>query len=306
MARRPRIFGEGLVYHVIARGNHRQPTFLHAEDYQGYLERLARYRRQFAVVLYAYCLMPNHVHLLLQTGEPPLARFMQGVQQTYTQYFNRVHGKVGHLFQGRYKAIVCEKDTYLIALIRYIHANPVRAGLVRRLQEYPYSGHGIYLSGRPTDVLDPRPGLRLFGGAAAYQRFCQEGLGEGHRDEYYQILDQRFLGPEEFGARLGSQERPLSRPKGRRTLNQTLKTIAAHLNVSPGVLKGPDRGWRIAKLRTLTAYTLVRRAGFPITEVAVVLGRDITTVSASLSRFSRASETVPGVRRELQRLAKIV
>ncbi len=125
MARRPRLFAPGLLYHVMVRGNQRQKTFLKEQDYQVYLERVAKYRKRCDAVLYAYCLMPNHVHLLLETSREPLAKFMQGLQQSYTQYFNRTHHKVGHLFQGRYKALVCEKERYLLALIRYIHLNPV-------------------------------------------------------------------------------------------------------------------------------------------------------------------------------------
>ena len=97
---------------------------------EAYLDRLARYRKRFSVTVYAYCLMSNHVHLLLETGSEPLSKFMQGLQQSYTQYFNRKHRKVGHLFQGRYRAIVCEKDQYLLTLVRYIHLNPIRAKLV--------------------------------------------------------------------------------------------------------------------------------------------------------------------------------
>jgi len=125
MARRPRLFAPGLLYHVMVRGNQRQKTFLKEQDYQAYLERVAKYRKRCDAVLYAYCLMPNHVHLLLETSREPLAKFMQGLQQSYTQYFNRTHHKVGHLFQGRCKALVCEKERYLLALIRYIHLNPV-------------------------------------------------------------------------------------------------------------------------------------------------------------------------------------
>lgn len=306
MARRPRVFGSGLLYHIIARGNHRQHTFLRPEDYEAYLERVARYHRSCGVFLYAYCLMPNHVHLLVQTGETPLARFMQGVQQTYTQYFNREHGKVGHAFQGRYKAIVCDKEVYLFTLIRYIHLNPVRAGLVKRPEQYPYSGHGVYMSGRATEVLDPRPGLGMFGGRAAYGRFVAEALGEGHREEYYRVQDQRFLGPEEFTAGFQAPQAPLPRAKERRSLNAALRAMAAFGRVSPAVLRGPDRGWRIAKLRTLVAYTLVRLAGYSVTDVAAALGRDVTTVSSQLSRLAKRVETDPAIEREVQRLGKIV
>ena len=100
MARRPRVFAPGLLYHVIVRGNQRRQTFRCEEDYKAYLDRLEKYRAKFQVRIYAYCLMPNHVHLLLESGSAPLDKFMQGLQQSYTQYFNRRYRKVGHLFQG--------------------------------------------------------------------------------------------------------------------------------------------------------------------------------------------------------------
>jgi len=100
MARRPRLFAPGLLYHVIVRGNHRQKTFRTQRDYQAYLERLARYRQKHKVSLYAYCLMPNHVHLLLECSQTPLAKFMQALQQSYTQYFNLAHRKVADFNEG--------------------------------------------------------------------------------------------------------------------------------------------------------------------------------------------------------------
>jgi putative transposase len=98
MARRPRLFAAGLLYHVIVRGNQRRKTFASDDDFEAYLDRLERYRAKFNVRIYAYCLMLNHVHLLLETGPAPLSKFMQGLQQSYTQYYNRRHRKVGHLF----------------------------------------------------------------------------------------------------------------------------------------------------------------------------------------------------------------
>ena len=178
MARRPWLLATGILYHVIVRGNQRQKTFLRDSDYQAYLERLSRYRKRWGVTVYAYCLMPNHVHLV-ETGSEPLSRFMPGLQQSYTQYFNRKHGKVGHLFQGRYKAIVCEKDEYLLSLIRYIHQNPVRAKLVGKMEDYGYSGHGEYAQGRVSKVVDPRRILEMFAGPRGYRRFVREGLPGG-------------------------------------------------------------------------------------------------------------------------------
>ena len=100
MARRPRVFAAGVLYHVIARGNQRQKTFTSDNDYQAYIERLARYRKKYDYKLHAYCLMPNHVHLLLESSEHPLAKFMQGLQQSYSQYFNLKHRKTDTSLKG--------------------------------------------------------------------------------------------------------------------------------------------------------------------------------------------------------------
>src|SRR6266496_5591425 len=104
MARRPRVFAPGLLYHVIVRGNQRRKTFRCDDDYKAYLDRLEKYRAKCDVRIYAYCLMPNHVHLLVETGSTPLAKFMQGLQQSYTQYSNRGNRKVGNLFKAGIKA----------------------------------------------------------------------------------------------------------------------------------------------------------------------------------------------------------
>jgi REP-associated tyrosine transposase len=148
MARRPRLFAPGLFYHVIVRGNQRRKTFFSDADYMVYLERLGRYRRRYGYIIHAFCLMPNHVHLLVESSAQPLAKFMQGVQQSYSQYFNLRHRKSGQVFEGRYKAIVCEKDEYWLQLTRYIHLNPVRAGMVDEPEQYLYSGHRAYLDGK--------------------------------------------------------------------------------------------------------------------------------------------------------------
>jgi putative transposase len=142
--------------------------------------------------------MPNHAHLLAETMSEPLSAFMQRAQQSYTQYFNQTHRTVGHLFQGRYKAIVCEKDRYLLALIWYIHLNPVRANLVEQPEAYIYSGYAAYLTGHATVLVDPASGLEIVGGPRAYRQFVREGMGEGHQADYYDVADQRFLGTDRF------------------------------------------------------------------------------------------------------------
>lgn len=306
MARRPRIFAPGLLYHVVVRGNHRQRTFRSPADYQAYLDRLASYRKRCGVRIYAYCLMPNHVHLLLETATVPLGRFMQGLQQSYTQYFNRAHRQVGHLFQGRYHAIVCEKERYLLALLRYIHLNPVRAKLVRAPEQYRYSGHAVYLRGAPSAILDPAPVLGLLGGRGAYRRFMRAARAEGHQAQYYAVADQRFLGDEGFAqalrASLGQEEQP--RPK--RSLEKTLLTLARHVGLDPARLRSPDRGWAVSRRRSLIAYTLIRRLGFPLSRVAAHVGRDAATVSVLISRLAVRMQDDPAIRRDVEVLTKIV
>jgi putative transposase len=115
MARKPRVEFEGAFYHVIVRGNHRQKIFRDDRDRLYYLDRVEHYRQRYQFRLYAYVLMSNHVHFLLETGNTPLSKIVQGIQFTYSQYYNRRYRTVGHLFQGRYKAILCDRDAYLLS-----------------------------------------------------------------------------------------------------------------------------------------------------------------------------------------------
>jgi putative transposase len=305
MARKPRLFAPGVLYHVIVRGNQRQKTFLSPTDYQTYKEKLSQYRRQYDVTIYAYCLMPNHVHLLLQCNKTPLGKFMQGLQQTYTQYYNRRYKKVGHLFQGRYKAILCQKNAYLLELIRYIHLNPVRSALTKRPQDYSYSSDPAYRSGKASALLDPRAVLKMMGGTGAYKTFIQDGQDGGHRQEYYDLADQRFLGDEEFGEELRRNYEE-DKPKKRPGLSVAVKQLAAALKLEVEQIRAPSRGWKLSRQRMMMAYVLVRRAGYAVKEVAGYFGRDATTISSMLSRYEIRMEKQPEVRRQLEKLAQIV
>ncbi|MGH7888113.1 MAG: REP-associated tyrosine transposase, partial [Candidatus Binatia bacterium] len=285
MARRPRLFAPGLLYHVIVRGNQRRKTFLNDGDYQAYLERLGRYRRKYGHTVHAYCLMPNHVHLLIESAQQPLAKFMQGLQQSYSQYFNLRHHKTGHVFQGRYKAIVCQKDEYLLQLIRYIHLNPVRAGMVNEPEQFFYSGHRAYVEGEATEVIDPRKALGLMGGRARYRAFIRDGMKQGHKEEYYEVMDQRFLGAEGFGEKLqDQQEEP--RAKKRRPLDKAVEELADAVGIEPAELKSADRSWAVSKARTMIGYVLVRREGYALGEVARFFARDGATVGTLIGRLA--------------------
>jgi putative transposase len=285
MARRPRLFAPGLLYHVIVRGNQRQRTFLNDQDYRTYLDRLAKYRERYGYFVHAYCLMPNHVHLLLESSDQPLAKFMQGLQQSYSQYFNLSHRKVGHVFQGRYKAIICAKDEYLLELIRYIHLNPVRAGMVKTPERYGYSGHQVYVEGKGGKIIDPGKVLRLFGGKAGYQQFVRDGMADGHREEYYEVEDQRFLGAEGFGDRVQGRAGTPKKVPSKRSIEAIARRLAKELGVSVDAVRSRERGWVISKARTTIAYVLARRLGYALKEVASYLHRDMATVGTLVSRL---------------------
>jgi len=136
MARKSRIEYPGAFYHVMTRGNRKQVVFKDDKDRLKFLRKLLEYKEKYGFALYAYILMKNHIHLLIETRDVPLSRIMQGLLQSYTQWYNGKYRTVGHLFQGRYKAILCDKKVYLLNLIRYIHLNCIRVGLVKEPSAY--------------------------------------------------------------------------------------------------------------------------------------------------------------------------
>lgn len=144
MSRKQRVHYRGAIYHVTARGNNRQIIFNDEFDKMYYLSLLRYYKDKYECELYAYVLMDNHVHLLIAVADQPLAKFMQGVQQCYTQYYNHKYSHVGHVFQQRYNAEICADDSYLLSVVRYIHNNPIKAKIVDRV-DYPWSSHKYYL-----------------------------------------------------------------------------------------------------------------------------------------------------------------
>lgn len=138
----PRFLLAGACYHIITRGNQRQAVFLDEKDYYVYLSSMKRYKRRYGFLLYGFCLMPNHVHIVGQAKElSNLAKFMQGLSRSYTAYFNKQYNKVGHLWQGRFKSKIIAKDGYLIDCIQYIEHNPLRANIVKSALEYRWSSY---------------------------------------------------------------------------------------------------------------------------------------------------------------------
>jgi REP element-mobilizing transposase RayT len=141
MARPLRIEFPGAVYHVISRGNALSPVFLDDNDHRIFMEILGKTVRRYRWLCHAYCMMTNHYHLLVETPDANLSGGMHLINGTYTQRFNRNHNRIGHVFQGRFKSIIVEKESYLLELVRHIAYNPVRAGMVNDLKEYCWSSY---------------------------------------------------------------------------------------------------------------------------------------------------------------------
>jgi len=141
MARQLRIEYEGAFYHVTSRGNQKEDIFFDDRDREKFLEILKRTKDRYRYLLHAYCLMRNHYHLLLETPQANLSQIMQNINTSYTVYINMRHRRFGHLFQGRFKAIVVDKESYLLQLSRYIHLNPVRSGIIDSPMNYKWSSY---------------------------------------------------------------------------------------------------------------------------------------------------------------------
>ncbi|SFI30727.1 REP element-mobilizing transposase RayT [Tindallia magadiensis] len=160
MARKPRIHYPGALYHVMAKGNNGEEVLKDEIDKKKYLEIIERYKEKQDFTLYAYCIMDNHVHLLIQVADTPLSQIMQRIQQVYTQWFNKRQKRTGHVFQQRYKALLCDKDNYLLQLVKYIHLNPVKGNLAGGIL-YPWSSHRFYL-GKKGNLVNTTYVLSLF------------------------------------------------------------------------------------------------------------------------------------------------
>jgi REP element-mobilizing transposase RayT len=203
MPRKARAEVEGGLYHVITRGNNRRQIFDCAADYQKFLSLLSAQKTKLPFFLYAYCLMTNHVHLLLERQASAVGRIMHRILTGYAQYYNRRYRRVGHLLQGRHKAILCQSERYLCELVRYIHLNPVRARMVSQPEDYEYRSHRAYLGVAPAGIVDVDPVLRHFGARKEvarerYRQFVTAGIERGRCEEFYAADEGRILGSEEF------------------------------------------------------------------------------------------------------------
>lgn len=202
MARPLRIEFAGALYHVTSRGDGREDIFLEEGDRTRFLEVLSEVCHRFNWAVHAYCLMGNHYHLVVETRDDTLAKGMRQLNGLYTQRFNREHGRVGHVFQGRYKAILVQKDSYLLELARYVVLNPVRAGMVRSAKEWPWSSYRAMVGQAPvppwltTDWVLSAFARRKTDAIDRYKAFVAEGKNQP--SPWESLRNQIFLGDDRF------------------------------------------------------------------------------------------------------------
>ncbi len=205
MARPLRIEYEGAFYHIISRGNENTEIFKNNNDRKKFLYYLAQAKERFKIIIHTFCLLDNHYHLLLETPLANISSAMQFINSSYTTYFNKYWRRKGHLLQGRYKGLLVDKDNYAHEVSKYIHLNPVRAGLINKPELYPWSSYKYYL--RPKDnplFLTTTFILSYFGkelkiATKEYRRFVEDGINnELDNNLLKNIVGGLILGKQEF------------------------------------------------------------------------------------------------------------
>jgi len=289
MPRKPRIEFEGAFYHVITRGNQRQKIFKGPADYNKFLQILTIYRNRYQYHLNAYVLMSNHVHLLIETGETPLSKILQGVNQSYTLYFNHKYKTVGHLFQGRYKAILCDREAYLLGLLQYIHENPLRARIAETLDTYPWSSHHAYAGkNNPLGLVSTDNVLRMFSenksrARKKYREFMAANATI-KKAEVYATVDQRIQGDESFVETVASKvEGSVKKEPKKKGTSLALigSLVQQRYSISLEQLRSSSKAGDVMRARRVFSQT-AKRYNYRGKEIAEYLKKDPASVTGYL------------------------
>lgn len=320
MPRQARIDTSGALHHVIVRGIERRKIFKDDQDRHVFLKRLGSILELTQTQCYAWALIPNHFHLLLRTGIDPIATVMRRLLTGHAVYFNRRYKRHGHLLQNRYKSILCQEDSYFLELIRYIHLNPLRAGLVSDLDhlgKYPFSGHSVIMGKCAQDWQDGEAVLAHFGerrisARNRYKAFIAKGIDQGRRPDLvggglirstggwaavrdmrkakiHVKSDERILGDSDFVLQILSQaNESLERKYGLKLKGVDLDYIAQKV---AGLLGMPvDDVWlegkykHLVKARSLICYWAVRELGMSTVSLALKFNISDVAVGKSVQR----------------------
>ena len=325
MPRQARLDTPGALHHIMVRGINRSDIFDDDEDRSCFLSRLSQNILETQSSLYAWVLMETHVHLLVRSGQQGISALMRKLLTWYAQYYNRRHRRTGHLFENRYRSILCDEETYLLSLVRYIHLNPVRAKVVKTMNEldgYPWSGHRMILAKDENPWMDRAHVLGQFAGTKRkaireYHRFVQEGLGDGRnpmltggglirsQGGWSQVLalrrkcekelsDERILGSENFIDRVlqEAEERQLRQMKLRRMgrgIEDIIQEECRKRKVSEEELRKGSRRSRVSEARAAIAHRSKEELVISGAEIARYLGVNTSSINRTLARMDELS-----------------
>ena len=320
MPRQSRLDTPGALHHIIARGNERRKIFEDKKDYKEFLLRLGDILSGTETICYAWAIIPNHFHLFLRTGTFPIATIMRRLLTGYAMYFNRRHRRYGHLFQNRYKSILCQEDPYFQELVRYIHLNPLRANLVNgigALDKYPYSGHSTLMGMVKNEWQDTEYVLGWFGkgikqARSRYHDFIKEGVSMGKRPEltggglvrsvggWLNLMemrrakvfvkgDERILGEGDFVEQMLQESgEAFERKSLLKSQGWDLDKLAAHvaklLEIDVSVVWSAGKYRHIVEARSLLCYWAIRDLGVSMTSLARRLKLSVAAITQSVER----------------------
>ncbi len=320
MPRQARIDAPGAIQHIMVRGIERRTIFHDDRDRDAFVERLRRTLVDSATPCYGWALMPNHAHLLLRTGQVPMATTMRRLLTGYAGTFNRRHRRHGQLFQNRYKSILCQEEPYLLELVRYIHLNPLRGRLVRDLEEldrYPYAGHSALMGKQEnewqeTGVVLGQFGRRVGVARSAYRAFVEAGIPLGRKPELvggglirslggWRAMqafgkaaarlkgDERILGDSEFVLDvLNAAEEHLQRQERLQRqgcdLGWLARQVATVFGIKPEDIYRTGKRPPLVAARSVFCHWAVRELGLTATAVARKLGLTQPAVSIAVRR----------------------
>ena len=328
MPRKARIDAPGALHHIIVRGIERRRIFSDDQDRDNFVERLGSILTDTQTCCLAWALIPNHAHLLLRTGPTPISTVMRRLLTGYAVSYNRRHRRHGHLFQNRYKSILCQEDTYLLELVRYIHLNPLRAKITKTLKKsakYPYSGHSALMGKIKREFQDTNYVLRLFGNKVssarkAYGVYAEKGIAQGRRPDLvggglirsaggwtavkalrktqdHMKSDERILGDGDFvkavlnQAKEGFEKQYRLKAQGY-DLNKVTSRVSSVLGIEREQVWAPGKHPLTVKARSLLCYWAVRKLGISATELSKKLGISQPSVSISVKRGENIANTM--------------
>jgi REP element-mobilizing transposase RayT len=320
MGRAWRIEFEGALYHVLSRGNERREIFYNAGDRRLFLRRLGEMAERYEIEVYAYVLMANHYHILMRTHRANLSKAMHWFGVSYTNRFNAMHGRSGHLFQGRFKSMLVENDAYLLGVSHYIHRNPLRAGIVKRLVDYPWSSYRAYAYGKPgAEWLKTEKLLAQMSNADdrfnEYRKSAQRYADEEARFwenlrhgfilgslSFVEEIRSRFL-PEEVHADIPEQ-RNLARNMD---LQKVIARASKVLGCDVGELsKLPRVPARQAAERDLLIYTLWRVGAWTNRQIGKVFGLTGAAVGQRIALMKSKLGVDPSFQMQITKLKLII